>query len=61
MKLVYGFIPKTGSLEQMIEKRALEIASEIVQRTSASMKLEDQENPETRLHKAILEKVAEMK
>lgn len=61
MKLVYGFIPKTGSLEKMIEKRALEIANEIVQRTSASMTLEDQGNSEVRLHKAIREKAAEIK
>jgi predicted DNA-binding mobile mystery protein A len=61
MKLVYGFIPKTGSLENMIEKRALEIASQIIQRTSASMTLEDQGNSEVRLRKAILEKAAEIK
>lgn len=61
MKLVYGFIPKTGSLEQMIENRALEIARDIVRRTSASMTLEEQGNSENRLQKAILEKAAEIK
>jgi predicted DNA-binding mobile mystery protein A len=61
MKLVYGFIPKTGSLEKMIENRALEIARDIVQRTSASMTLENQGNTEKRLQKAILEKAAEIK
>jgi predicted DNA-binding mobile mystery protein A len=61
MKLIYGFIPKTGSLEKMIEKRALEIATEIVQRTSTSMSLEDQQNSEVRLRKAIQEKAAEIK
>ena len=61
MKLVYGFIPKTGSLEKMIENRALEIATEIVRRTSAGMILEDQGNSEARLQKAILEKTADIK
>ena len=61
MKLVYCFIPKAGSLEQLIENRATELATEIVRRTSASMILEDQENTETRLRKSILEKTAEIK
>ena len=37
----------------MLEKRALKIAEEIVMRTSHTMKLEDQENSEERLEKAI--------
>ena len=53
MKLIYGFIPSEESLEKMIEKRAREIATEIVMRTSVSMKLEDQENSKARLRKAI--------
>ena len=60
LKLIYCFIPKTGSLEKMIEKRALEIATEIVQRTSSSMILEDQENTEARLKQSILEKTSEI-
>ncbi len=40
MQLVYGFIPKNDSLEQMIEKRAAEIARSIVERTSHTMTLE---------------------
>ena len=61
MKLVYCFIPKAGSLEQLIENRATELATEIVRRTSASMILEDQENTETRLRKSILDKTAKIK
>ena len=33
MKFVYAIVPKNGSLDEMIEKRALEIAKVIVQRT----------------------------
>ena len=61
LKLVYGFIPKDGSLEKMIENRAMEIARKIVLRTSNSMKLEDQENTAQRIEKAIQEKTTEIK
>ena len=59
-KFVYGFVPNTGSLEQMIETRALEIAKTIVQRTSTTMKLEDQVNSKERIEKAIKERATEI-
>lgn len=52
-RVVYGLIPKEHSLEKMIEKRAYEVAHNIVMRTSHSMKLEDQENQQERLKRAI--------
>lgn len=61
MKFVYALLPKEGSLEGMIEKRAKEIATEIVTRTSQSMKLEDQENSAERIRQAIEEKTKELK
>ncbi len=61
MKFVYGFIPKHGSLEELIEQRAFELAKDIVSRTSQSMKLEDQENNSSRIQKAIQEKAVELK
>jgi predicted DNA-binding mobile mystery protein A len=57
---VYGFVPKAGSLEQMIENRAFEIATKIVERTSTSMKLEDQANSKERIEKAIKERASEI-
>lgn len=60
MKLVYGFVPKDGSLEQLVNRKALEKAEEIVRRTSQSMKLENQENPSDRIKKAIEEKKNEL-
>jgi predicted DNA-binding mobile mystery protein A len=60
MKLVYGFIPKEESIEKMIEKRAKEIAAEIVLRTSNTMKLEDQENSKKRINQSIKNKVDEI-
>jgi len=61
MKLIYGFMPANQSLEETIEKRALEVAREIVLRTSHTMKLEDQENSKKRLEKAINSRAEEIK
>lgn len=61
MRFVYGFIPKDGSIEQMIEKRAKEIATEIVSRTNTTMTLEDQQNSKERIKKAIDQKTEEIK
>ena len=61
MKLVYGFVPKGGSLEELIEKRAHEIALKIVKRTSVTMSLEDQANSEDRLKQSIKEMTQDIK
>jgi predicted DNA-binding mobile mystery protein A len=61
LKLVYGFIPKDGSLEKMIEKRALEIAKQIVLKTSHTMALEDQQNNPARIKKAIKDRAQQIK
>lgn len=60
MRFIYGFVPNAGSLEQMIETRAQEIATKIVQRTSTTMKLEDQVNTKERIEKAIKERASEI-
>jgi predicted DNA-binding mobile mystery protein A len=61
LKLVYGFVSKHESLEQMIEKRANELAIEIVMRTNATMTLEDQQNSRERIEQAVTQKTAEIK
>ncbi|HVI49319.1 MAG TPA: mobile mystery protein A [Chitinophaga sp.] len=61
MRLVYGFIPKEDSLEKMVERKAYEMAMEVVNRTSITMKLEDQENSPTRIKQAISEMADELK
>jgi predicted DNA-binding mobile mystery protein A len=60
MSFVYGFIPSEKTLEGMIEKRAIELAKSIVERTSIQMGLEDQKNTPERIEKAIKEKTAEI-
>jgi predicted DNA-binding mobile mystery protein A len=58
MQLVYGFVPNDGSLDALIEKRAIALATQIVMRTSTTMKLEDQANSKKRIEKAIKERAA---
>ena len=57
MQLVYSFVSKHESLEQMVEKRA----NEIVMRTNSTMTLEDQQNSKERIEKAIAQKTNEIK
>ena len=61
MQLVYGFVAKDGSLEALIDRKAKELARSIVERTSVSMKLEDQENSASRIQQAINERADELK
>lgn len=61
MNFVYAFIPKDGSLEKLIEKKAYKLAEEIVMRTSHTMKLENQENTKERIKKSIKEKAEKIK
>ncbi len=61
MELIYGFVPKDGSLEAMIDRKSRELAQNIVGRASQTMILEEQGNTEERLTKAIEERVKEIK
>lgn len=60
MKLVYGLVPNDGSLDALIERKARELAIKIVSRTSNTMRLEDQENTEERIKKAIEQRTDEL-
>ena len=61
MQLVYGFVPKDGSLDALVDRKARELAKQIVLRTSNTMKLEDQENSQERIEKAIEERATAIK
>lgn len=61
MQLVYGLVPKDGSLDALVERKAREMAKQIVLRTSNTMKLEDQENSRERIEKAIEERATAIK
>ncbi len=61
MDLVYGFVPKDRTLDALIDRKARELATKIVLRTSNTMKLENQENSEKRIKKAIEERTIILK
>ena len=61
MQLVYGFVPNDGSLELLIERKAKDLATQIVMRTNNTMKLENQENTKQRIKKAIQERTTIIK
>lgn len=54
-------MPNDGNLEALIDRKAKELATKIVLRTSNTMKLEDQENSKQRIAKAIEERAAIIK
>jgi hypothetical protein len=58
MQLVYGFVPVDGTLDALIEKRAKQLATEIVMRSANTMKLENQAISEQRVKYAIEERTA---
>jgi predicted DNA-binding mobile mystery protein A len=61
MELVYGFVPKEGTLNKYIESKARSLAEKIVYRTSNTMKLEDQQNTNDRIKKAIEDRTLKIK
>ena len=60
MELVYGFVPKGGSVMHLVEEKAKKMATEIVMRTSQNMRLEDQSLPHKRIEKAIADRTQEI-
>ena len=60
MDLVYGFISRHNSLEDMIEKRASEIAEELVLIKTSTTKLENQKKYSQEINKEILHKTYEI-
>ncbi len=61
MKVVYGLVPKVGSVSNILDKRALEVAKQIVARTDRTMGLEGQSVSRERIKKEILELAEELK
>lgn len=60
-RLVYGFVPRDGSFDTMLEKQTLSVARKIVMRTDNTMKLEDQQVKKARIEKAVQELADEIK
>jgi predicted DNA-binding mobile mystery protein A len=61
LKLIYGLVPKKGTLQDIIDHKAETKAREIVDRTNTTMSLEDQANTPERLKQAYKTKINELK
>lgn len=61
MRFFYGFYPKDGSLNKLIDKKAKELASRIVLRTHHNMKLESQGIEAEKIKQSIEELSSELK
>jgi len=61
MKFIYGFIPKDGTIESLVNLKAEKLAQKIVLRTNQNMKLEDQGIGDEKLNKTIKELANEIK
>ena len=61
MKLVYGFVPKHGSIEKLIEEKARAMAEKIVWRTHQHMVLEDQAMEYGKVNNAVDDLAKELK
>ena len=61
MKFVYGFFPKEGTIEGLVDLKAEKLARRIVLRTNQNMKLEDQGIGDEKIAKTIKELAVEIK
>ncbi len=61
MQFVYGFIPKEGTIDNLIQSKAEKLARKIVSRTNQNMKLEDQGIGDEKIESSIKDLAEEIK
>ncbi len=61
LKLVYGFVPKDGTIDNLIKNKAQTLARKIVLRTNQNMKLEDQGISDEKIKQSIVDLATEIK
>ena len=61
MQFVYGFVPKDGTIENLINLKAEKLARKIVLRTNQNMKLEDQAISDRKIKDSIIDLANEIK
>lgn len=61
LRLVYGFVPLDGSMDNLVTKKAEELAKRIVLRTNQNMRLEDQGISNDKIKESIKELSLEIK
>ncbi len=59
MQLVYAIVPKTGTLEEYLEKRARAMATELYRKANQHMRLEDQAVTDEKIEQAIADAATE--
>lgn len=61
LKLVYALIPKSGTIDDLIDTQAKKLAKKIVLRTNQNMKLENQGIGDDKINKTIKDLAKEIK
>lgn len=61
LKFVYALVPKSGTIDDLINLKAEKLAQKIVMRTNQNMKLEDQGIGDHKLSKTIKDLASEIK
>jgi len=61
MQFVYGFVPKDGTIENLINIKVEKLARKIVLRTNQNMKLEDQGISDEKIKQSIRDLATEIK
>ena len=61
MKFVYSLVPKEGTIDELIQEKAEQLAQKIVLRTNQNMKLEDQGIGDEKISKTIKDLAEEIK
>ncbi len=60
-KFVYGFVPKDGSIDNLINSKSEKLARKIVLRTNQNMKLENQGISDKKINESIVDLANEIK
>lgn len=55
MQLVYGFVPKNGTVQELVAQKAEKLATKIVLRTHKNMQLENQAIADEKINQAIID------
>ncbi len=61
LQFVYGFVPKDGSIDNLINVKAKKLARRIVLRTNQNMKLENQGISDKKINESIIDLANEIK
>ncbi|PKO99279.1 MAG: XRE family transcriptional regulator [Bacteroidetes bacterium HGW-Bacteroidetes-2] len=61
LKFVYGFVPKDGTIDNLINRKAENLARKIVLRTNQNMQLENQGISEKKINDSIIDLANEIK